>query len=322
MIHAHDRASNVNNAPMLALSRLRLLRELDARGTVHAVAAALDYSPSALSAQLAALERETGIALTERVGRGLRLTDAGVLLARRAGELLDHAEAVEAELASFTGAVAGTVRVASFQTGMLRLVAPALTAVRADHPEVRIEANDIEVEQALPALTRGALDLVIGDEYAGVPMPVPDGVDRMKLIDEEVRLILPASHPLARQHRVPLASLRTEIWAAGDPGTSHRQVLTRICRTLGGFEPDLRHRSNDLLVLLAFVREAGAVALLPDLVGAHADPSLAVRRIEGQRIGRTIWALTRTGTAARPALAAVLAGVRAEAAKIQRAALT
>jgi DNA-binding transcriptional LysR family regulator len=312
----------VNNHFMLVLARLRLLRELDARGTVHAVAAALDYSPSAVSAQLAALERDAGIALTERVGRGLRLTDAGVLLARRAGELLDHAEAVEAELASLTGTVAGTVRVSSFQTGMLRLVAPALAAIRAEHPEVRVEAHDIEAEQAVPALTRGALDLVIGDEYAGVPMPVPDGVDRERLLDEEVRLILPASHPLARRHRVPLASLRDEVWAAGDPGTSHRQVLARVCRTVGGFEPDLRHRSNDLLLLLAFVREAGAVALLPDLVGAHADPSLAVRGIEEQPIGRTIWALTRTGTATRPALAVVLTGVRAEAAKIQRAVMS
>jgi DNA-binding transcriptional LysR family regulator len=303
---------------MLALSRLRLLRELDARGTVHAVAAALDYSPSAVSAQLAALERDMGFPLTERVGRGLRLTDAGVLLARRAGELLDHAEAVEAELASFTGAVAGTIRVSSFQTGMLRLVAPAVAAVRAEHPGVRIEASEIEVEQALPALTRGALDLVIGDEYVGVPMPVPEGVDREELLDEEVRLILPASHPLARQPTVPLAALRNEVWAAGDPGTSHRQVLARLCRTLGGFEPDLRHRSNDLLVLLTFVRRAGAVALLPDLVGADADPSLAVRGIEEQRIRRTIWALTRTGTATRPAVAAVLAAVRVEAATMRR----
>ena len=295
---------------VLDLHRLRLLHELDARGTVHAVAAALDYSPSAVSAQLSALEREAGVALTERVGRGLRLTDAGALLATRAGDLLDRAEAVEAELAVFSGTVAGTVRIASFQSAMLRLVAPAVRAVSTAHPAVRVEAAEEEAEAALPALARGTLDLVIGDEYAGVPMPVPAGLQRERLLTEQVRLVLPAGHPLARRRRVPLGALRDAAWATGQPGTSHRQVLVRMCRSLGGFEPDLRHRSNDLLVLLTFVRHAGAIGFLPDLVGAEADPSVAVRGIAEGEVGRTIWAVVREGTASRPALAAVLDAIR------------
>jgi DNA-binding transcriptional LysR family regulator len=155
---------------------------------------------------------------------------------------------------------------------------------------------------------------VIGDEYDGVPMPLPAGVRRERLLVEHVRLIMPADHPLARRRRVPMVQLRDTAWAAGQPGTSHRQVLVRTCRTLGGFEPDLRHRSNDLLVLLAFVRDAGAIVLLPELVGAERDPTVAVRPIAEGEVRRTVWAITREGTAGRPALAAVLGALRDAAA--------
>lgn len=127
--------------------------------------------------------------------------------------------------------------------------------------------------------------------------------------------MLPADHPLARRRRsVPLAALRDASWAAGNPGTGHRDLLTRTCRSLGSFEPDLRHRSNDLLVLLAFVRDAGAAALLPELGGADDDPTLAVRGMQEGRVTRTVWALTRTGTSTQPALAVALTAVREAAA--------
>lgn len=297
---------------MLDLRRLRILRELEARGTVHAVAAALSYSPSGVSAQLAALEREVGVALTERVGRNLRLTEAGARLAHHAADLLDRAEAAAADVAASATTVAGAVRVSSFQSAMLRLVTPAMAAVTAEHPQVRMEIAEIEVEEALPALARGALDVVVGDEYDGIPMPVPAGVRRERLLRERIRLIVPAEHPLAHAHprAVPLAELRDAPWAVGSPGTSHRQVVLRTCRGVGGFEPDLRHHSNDLLVLLALVREGGAFALLPELVDASGHPGVAVRELADLDLGRTVWMISREAAESRPAIAAVLAALR------------
>src|SRR5215213_620415 len=184
---------------MLDLRRLKLLREVDARGTVHGAARALDYTPSAVSQQLAVLEREAGAKLLERSGRNVRLTDAGRVLVRHAATLLDGVEAAEAELADVaTGRPAGVVRVSAFQSAFLWIVAPAIAALAERHPEVRIEAAEIEVEEALPA-----------------------------------------AHPLARRRRVPIARLAGASWAACHPGTGHHEMQIRACRQLGGFEPDV-----------------------------------------------------------------------------------
>src|SRR6478735_9228458 len=148
---------------MLDLHRLRLLRELDARSTVRAAAEALGYTTSAVSQQLAVLEREAGTALFERVGRNLRLTEAGRVLVRHAQHLLDGAEAAEAEVAQVAaGRVAGVVRVSSFQSAFLRIVAPSVRELAEAHPHVRVEASELEVEQGVPALRLQHLDVVVG----------------------------------------------------------------------------------------------------------------------------------------------------------------
>jgi DNA-binding transcriptional LysR family regulator len=299
---------------MLDLRRLRLLRELDARGTVGAAAAALGYTPSAVSQQLAVLEREAGVALLQRAGRNVRLTDAGRVLVVHAAALQDGVEAAEAALAASAATVAGSVRIAAFQTAMLHIVTPAIAALAISHPAVRVEVVEAEVEEALGALTQQRVDVLIGDEYGGLPRPRARGLRRETLLREQIRLVLPAAHPLARRRRVPLAALRDAAWAAGRAGTSHREMVVRACRSHGDFEPDLRHASNDLMVLLGLVRRAGAVALLPDLVGAGADESVVVRDIAGATLPREVFALTRTAGAARPALVAVRSALREAAA--------
>ena len=252
---------------MLALHRLRLLRELEARATVSAVAAALGYTTSAVSQQLAVLEREAGAKLLERVGRNVQLTDAGRVLARHAQGLLDAAEAAEAEVAEVAaGQVAGTVRVSSFQSAFLRIVAPAVRDLASSHPSIRVEAGELEVEQGVPALRLQHLDVVVGDEYDDQPRPVHRDLVRTDLVRERVRLVLPLDHPLTPRRKVPLAELAAQPWAACQPGTGHREMQIRTCRQLGGFEPDLRYASDDFLILLELVRTTGACALLPELV--------------------------------------------------------
>ncbi len=295
----------------LDLKRLRLLRELDARGTVGAVAEALAYSPSAVSQGLAALQREAGVTLLEPAGRGVRLTAAGRVLAEHADALLRRAEEAEAALAAAGGVVGGTVRVASFQTAALRIVAPALRAVAAAHPALRVELVEAELEAALPALRLQALDVLVAEEYLGVPRPRPAGLTRERLLRERVRLVLAADHPLAAGGApVPAPALRDAAWATGQPGTGQRELTVRTCRSAGDFEPDLRHASNDLLLLLAMVGTLGAVTLLPDLVRGGDDPAIAVREVAGVVLERDVLVVTRSG-ARPPAVQAVVDALRA-----------
>jgi DNA-binding transcriptional LysR family regulator len=295
------------------LRRLRLLRELDERGTLAAVATALGYTPSAISQQLDVLEREVGVRLLQKAGRGVRLTDAGHLLSRHAGVLLAAADAARVDLASLAGTLRGPVRAGGLQSATRRVLIPAVARMQADHPRVQLEISELELEQALPELRLGALDLVVSDEYDGHPRPRPAGLTFEPLHEEPLRLVLPAAHPCA-EHGGPVAitALHDDVWVASATGTGHHALVVGTCRSLGGYEPDLRHRSNDADVQLELVRTTGAVALMPTLALPVADPTLAIRDIAEAAITRRLMIITRDGPTA-PALDAFLTTVREQA---------
>jgi DNA-binding transcriptional LysR family regulator len=301
---------------VLHLGRLRLLHELHARGTIAAVAEALHFTPSAVSQQLAVLEREAGVALLEPAGRGVRLTDPAVVLAGHAAELLDRAARAEAGLAAATGRVAGRVRVASFQSVALEMAIPAMQALARSAPELVCELVEAEPEASLPALALGDVDLVLADEWHHQPHARPPGVDRHDLGVDPVRLVLPADHPVARRHRrsVPLPELDGAVWSTGHPGSGWEEMTERTCRRLGGFDPDIRHRTNDSVTTLGLVAAGQAVTLLPELVRPEARPGVAVRAIAGaDDARRTIYAATRAADATRPSVRALLAAIRVAA---------
>jgi DNA-binding transcriptional LysR family regulator len=304
---------------MLDLRRLRLLRELRERGTIAAVADALQFTPSAVSQQLALLEREAGVPLLERAGRGVRLTDAALTLVEHADALLERAALAEADLAAAAGTVAGRGRVAAFQSVMLLLALPAIQALTREAPRLRCEVIEAEPEQSLPALALGDIDLVLSDEWQDQPRRLPPGTERHDLHRDPVYLVLPGEHPAALRHpdAVPLAELASDIWTTGHAGTGWEEMTERTCRELGGFDPDIRHRANDANVSLALVSRGLAVALLPDLP-LHLDRrrEVAVRRIADQPIYRSILAVTRATDAARPSTQAILAAVRNAAAAL------
>jgi DNA-binding transcriptional LysR family regulator len=303
---------------MLDLRRLRLLHELNARGTIAAVADALQYTPSAVSQQLAALEREAGVPLLERAGRGVRLTDAALVLAGHAEALLEQAAVAEAELAGATGSAVGRGRIATFQSVALRVAVPAMRALAREAPGLRCELVEAEPEQSLPALALGDVDLVLADEWEHQPLSRPAGVDRQDLHREPVRLILPEDHPGARRHRdaIPLAELAGEAWTTGHPESAWENMTSGTCRALGGFDPDIRHRTNDSVASLALVAGGQAVALLPELVAPETHPGVVVRDIAEGSVRRTIFAATRSADAKRPSVQALLTAIAAAAADL------
>jgi DNA-binding transcriptional LysR family regulator len=301
---------------MLDLRRLRLLHELHARGTIAAVAEALQFTPSAVSQQLAVLEREAGLPLLEPAGRGVRLTDAALVLVRHAEALLERAEVAEADLAAATGRVAGRGRIASFQSVGARVAVPAIRSLAREAPDLRCELIESEPEESLPALLLGDVDLVLADEWEHQPLARPDGIAREDLHTDPVHLVLPEDHPAARLDPVPLSELAGERWTTGHRGTAWEDIVNRTCRRLGGFDPDIRHRTNDSVLSLELVAGGQAVTLLPQLVQPGAHPGVAVRAIADSSVHRTIFAATRAADAKRPSVRALLAAVRAAAADL------
>ncbi len=298
------------------LRRLRLLRELQVRGTLGAVAAALGYTPSAVSQQLAVLEREAGARLLQKAGRGVQLTDAGRLLARHADVLLSAAQAARADLAALAGDVRGTVRAAGFQSATRRLLIPAVAGAQGTHPELRAEISELELEQALPELRLGSLDLVISDEYDGHHRPRPAGLRYEVLLEEPLWLVLPAQHRSAtRPGPIPVAELRDDVWVSGAAGAGHHASVISTCRSLGGYEPDLRHRSDDADVQLELIRTTGAVGLMPQLTLPATDPALVYREVGEASITRRLVMMTRDGPSV-PALEAFTAAVRSQVGRI------
>jgi DNA-binding transcriptional LysR family regulator len=246
------------------------------------------------------------------------------VLVGHAEALLERAALAEADLAAAAGTVAGRGRIAAFESVALRIALPAIEALGRDAPRLRCELVEAEPEQALPALALGDLDLVLGDEWLPQPRSLPGGVVRHELPGDPVRIVLPASHPAAERHpeAVPLAELAGEPWATGDPGMGWEQMTRRTCRALGGFDPDVRHRTLGATVALALVERGLAVTMLPALPlaarGAAALPGsgagVAVRAIAEGAVERSIFAATRAADAARPSTVALLEAVRAAAA--------
>jgi DNA-binding transcriptional LysR family regulator len=289
----------------MELRRLRLLHELSRRGTVASVAQALSYSPSSVSVQLAELEREAGTKLLRRVGRNVELTPAGQRLADYAREALAADEAIRAELAGMSDAPRGAVRMTFVQTPALALLPGVLARLAGAAPDLHVEVVQRETAPALADLRSRAVDLVVGVEYEPVPVARHRDVDRQDLLREDVLLALrPDHHAVPTRGRVRLAACANDTWAAGHPGTGLDAVVRNVCNRLADFEPDVRHRSDDGLVLSALVASGRAVTLLPALL-VTAMPQITARRLREEHLQRTIFTATRTSARHAPAVLAV-----------------
>jgi DNA-binding transcriptional LysR family regulator len=292
---------------MLDVRRLRVLRELAARGTIAATADALGYTAPAVSQQLAALEREAGVPLLERNGRTRRLTPAGEELVERTEGILRELEAAEAALEATTTRVAGVLRCAAFASAHRALLPRAIAALARRHPDLRVSTQDMEPEESLPALKLGELDLALAQEYAFAPNPSDPAIERTDLLEDPLRVALPESHPLATASSVDVRDLEHEPWIAGREGSFCHLVVVHSTRA-AGYEPRLAHITNDFDVSYALVQAGAGVGLVPELAGPP-PPGVVVRPIDGAPPSRRIYVAVRAGSSARPAIAAMLAAL-------------
>jgi DNA-binding transcriptional LysR family regulator len=298
---------------MLEVRRLRLLREVAARGTLAAAADALNYTPSAVSQQLAVLERETGVQLLERNGRRVRLTDAGTRLVEHAEVVLADLERAAADLARGAETVRGTIRLGAFPTAARGIVPGAVAQLRAAHPQLRVVLHELEPHESLPAVRLGELDLAVTHEYDLLPRRREPGVTSTFLLEDPMSVALPPGHPAAGAE-VRLSDLRTDRWIAGHPDTSCYAIVLRAC-ALAGYTPEVDFHSNDFSVVLALVEAGVGVALVPDLALGHLRTSAVLRPVAEAPLSRRLRIAFRRGSKEQPALVATADALRAAAAR-------
>ncbi len=300
---------------MLDVRKLRVLRELSARGTIAATAEALSFTPSAISQQLSALERETGVELLAREGRRLTLTEPGRRLVARTDEVLAALEAAEADLEASVGEVRGTVAVAAFPTAAAALLAPVVRALGAEHPALSVRVEELEPHDSLPALRLGEVDVALAHDYDTIPRTPDPAFTEHPLMRDPLRIAVAAADPRAGRGPIDLAELADDAWIAGRPGTACGTVVTTAGRA-AGFEPRIVAHASEFATMLALVAAGVGVALVPALAtaaGAAAGVALVDTR---PALERRIHAAVRTGSAGRAAVTAVLAALAARCAEV------
>lgn len=297
---------------MLDVRKMHLLRELARLGTIAAVAQAQFCTPSAVSQQLSALEREAGVQLIRRSGRGVELTAAGVDLADRTGPVLALLEQAAAALAASRAELVGELRIGAFQTAVRTLLPPALVALGAQHPRLELRVTEIDPAQAPDALRAGALDVALVHEYDYVPAEPDPALHIEPLLDEAIFLATarqPAAEPSAAAFE-PVLAARKLPWIVASPGTLCHLMAVRLCQT-AGFTPRIRHYADDFAAVLTLVAAGQGVALVPELALADRPDAVTLTALPVRR--RTFIAC-RAAAAAHPAVTACTAAIRASAA--------
>jgi len=296
---------------MLNLDRLRALHAVADRGSLVAAAEALHVTNSAISQQLAKLEDEIGQPLLERNGRGVRLTDAAMVLVAHTVRALSVLEQAEAEIDLQRTELVGRLSIAAFPTAMRGLAPVAVNHIRAAHPKLDVVVHEQEPHESIPLLARGDLDLLIAQDWANQPLALPDGLSRAPLMDDVADVALPAGHRLAGQRAVALEALADQRWIVWQPGTVCHDWLMHTLRTQG-YEPIVAHTAGEHATQLALVAAGLGAAVIPRL-GRGRVPD-GVRMVPVQpSLHRHIYALWRTETSRRRAVQAAVAAFQISA---------
>jgi DNA-binding transcriptional LysR family regulator len=292
---------------MLSVRRLEVLREVARRGSLSAAAEALAYTPSAVSQQIAALERDAGVGLVDRGARGAVLTEAGRALVRHADDVIGRLAAAEEELRAMAGLEAGRLRLGAFSTAGAVLVPRAVVAFRTRHPGIEVGLAELDPEEAVAELRSRALDLALLYEFPVVPGPSLEGLEHEHLLDDRLNIALPQHHAMARRRRVRLAELAGESWIQGVHRGSTAGVLPAACR-VAGFEPTIVFRSDDHMAVQGFVAAGLGVAVIPQLAVATARADIAILplEVEGDLLTRRVGVAMPAGRYRAPAVTAMV----------------
>ena len=295
---------------MLDVRRLRLLRELARLGTLAAVADAFSYTPSAVSQQLSALEREAGVPLLRKAGRRVALTPAGADLAARTEPVLALLEEAAAALAAGRAEMAGVLRIGAFPTAMRTLLPAALVTLGAAHPRLELQVTELDPAQVPDALRTGALDIALVHEYDYVPAEPDPALQAEPLLAETIYLASAVAAALDIEPGDgidPVRQCAARPWIAASPGTLCHLMTVRLCQG-ADFSPRIRHHADDFTTVLALVAAGQGVALVPQLALADRPDGVALTALTARR--HTLIACRR-GSAAHPAVAACSAAIRA-----------
>lgn len=284
------------------LRRLTALRELQRRGSIARTAEALHLTPSAVSQQLSALAAELGVPLTERDGRGLRLTGQAKVVLSHADVIAAQLERARADLAAYAEGARGTVTVGCFSSGILGLLPPALRALRERLPELRVDVVEAEPPDLFTALDGGQVDVAVAVDFSATPAHTDARYAREDLLTDVLDVALPRGHRLASHAEVRLRDLATEPWIIGRASSCVGAVARSICAA-SGFTPDVRHAVDDWAALAALVEAGTGVALIPRLVrSVYAGRELAMRPVAGTAPSRNVFVAVRAGAEGDPVL--------------------
>jgi DNA-binding transcriptional LysR family regulator len=294
---------------MIDLPALTSLQAVATHGSVVAAADALGYTPSAVSQQVKRLERQTGVPLLERVGRGVLLTDHGRHLVEEGTRLLADLEQVEAGLHRRAGAVAGRLRLTAFSTAMRGLVAPVVRDLRADHPELTLVMTEREPWDTVDLVASGQTDLGVVHRWGDVPIAIPEHLDAIVVARDVADVIVRVDHRLAGRSRVTPRDLVDEDWVATPEGTICRQWLTRMYDGTGRL-PRIAHQAMEFDSHLTLVRAGLGIALVPRLGRQRLHDELVAVRAHDPEPTREVMAVHRRSMARSPAVQAVLSALR------------
>ncbi|MEU8956068.1 LysR family transcriptional regulator [Streptomyces sp. NPDC048518] len=293
---------------MLDLARLRALHAVSVHGSVGAAATALGYTPSAVSQQIAKLERETRTTLLERRGRGVALTEEALHLADTARQLMALVERAETELEERRGVPAGRLSVAAFASAARGLLPGVLADLARRHPALDARMTEIDPHLSIGLVAKGAVDVAVVHDWDIAPLPAPPGVEQAVIGDDLCDLVVPVGHRLAGRASVRREELKSERWITQPPGLVCHEWLIRTLRE-AGCEPDIAHMAEENPTLVALVAAGLGVALIPRL-GRGPLPEDAVTVSLDPVPVRRLYALWRTGASRRPAIAATVDALR------------
>ena len=273
------------------------------RGSFSAAAESLSFTQSAISQQIAALEREAGTTLVQRNARGIRLTEAGEALVRHAEAILARIGEAEAELEAIAGLRGGRLRLASFESAAASLMPLAIAAFRSAHPAVELSLIIAEPEDSAPLLRSGEIDLALG--YDSRIRGELEGIARQHLVSDPMFLAMPADHPLARKRHLKLADLADDSWIAGSSDCECNRLINRAC-AVAGFEPRIAFQTDDYTAMQGFVAAGVGVSLIAELGLTTVRDDIVVRSLGRETPIREVYAATLLDSHRTPATLAML----------------